>query len=98
MQPGSLTRSHVIESSLELTGYRCEVRRELIGEFATQREALDAVVAELERRGLRSLHMNIDRDRRALRIIEMKARRARLEAEPGARPDKRRLRHRARAP
>ena len=82
----------------ELAKYRREVRSELIGEFASYREALDAVFAELERRGLRSLHMNIDRDRRALRIIEMKARRARLEAEPGARPDKRRPRQRARAP
>jgi hypothetical protein len=85
----------------ELAKYRREVRSELIGEFASYREALDAVFAELERRGLRSLYMNSDRDRRALRIIEMKARRARLEAEPGARqrtlPDKRRLRQRASA-
>ena len=83
----------------ELAKYRREVRSELIGEFASYREALDAVFAELERRGLRSLYMNSDRDRRALRIIEMKARRARLEAEPGARqrtlPDKRRLRQSA---
>jgi 16S rRNA G966 N2-methylase RsmD len=79
--------------SEELAKYRREVRSELIGESATYREALDAVFAEFERRRLRSLHMNSDRDRRALRIDQKKERRAQIEAELGARqralPDKR---------